>query len=102
MTIHDQRTPAQRSTHQWAIVARDTMPHHEGGATGGTSRCAWAVPEVAMLLDVEAWVSNRTEMRSVRIINLNTFRPPKGTARFAIYPIGLSHNAFKHYPKRKA
>jgi hypothetical protein len=55
-----------------------------------------------MLLDVQAWASNRKEMRDIRIVNLNTFRPPKGTARFAIYPIGLTHDAFKHYPKRKA
>ena len=75
---------------------------HWGGATGGTSRCAWAVPEVAMLLDVEAWASNRKEMRDVRIVNLNTYRPPKGTAHWSIYPVGLSHDAFKHYPKQEA
>ena len=102
MTTHDERTPIQRITHHWAVVARDTTMSKWEGTTGGTSRCAWAVPEPIMLIDVTAWIKSRPEMRSVRTINLNSYRPPKGTARFAIYPIGLTHQAIKYYPKTEA
>lgn len=94
MVRKDDRTPKQFSTHQWAVVARDTMLSGWGDAQGGTSRCAWAVPLLTVNLDrVENWVRSRSEMKNVNIVNLNTYRPPTGTAHFHIYVITPTHPA---------
>lgn len=88
MTIQDDRTTAQRSTHQWGVVARDTFMSGWGEAKGGVSRCAWAVPMDTVNIDrVEQWVRSRKEMRYVNVVDLNTYRPPKGTAHFHIYVV---------------
>ena len=97
MIRKDDRTPAQRVTHQWAVVARDTMMSHWGGATGGTSRCAWAVPIHSVDLDrVWNWVRSRKEMKSSAIVDLSTYRPPAGTANFHIYVVTPTHPAAKY------
>jgi len=94
MIKRDERTPAQRATHQWAVVARDTMMSGWGEATGGTSRCAWAVPIHSVDLDrVYNWVKNRTEMKNVHVVDLSTYRPRTGTAQFSIYVVGPTHPA---------
>ena len=84
----DDRTPAQRLTHGWGVVARDRLMSGWGGATGGASRCTWAVEgNNGELEQVERWVRSRPEMRYVKIVNLNTYRPPRGTAHFHIYVV---------------
>jgi len=94
MIKRDERTPAQRATHQWAVVARDTLMSGWGEAKGGTSRCAWAVPIHSVDLDrVYNWVRGRTEMRNVHIVDLSTYRPPTGTAHFSIFVVKPTHPA---------
>jgi hypothetical protein len=39
------------------------------------------------------WVSSREEMRNVNIVNLNTYRAPRGTAHFHIYVVTENHPA---------
>jgi len=93
MIKRDERTPAQRATHQWAVVARDTLMSGWGEAKGGTSRCAWAVPEFIDLDQIENWVRGRREMLNVHIVHLDGYRPPRGTAHFSIYVVGPTHPA---------
>lgn len=38
----DDRTPEQRETHRWGVVARDKFMSGWGQAFNGASRCAWA------------------------------------------------------------
>jgi hypothetical protein len=84
MTTVDDRTPEERKSHKWAVVARDPFMSGWGSAAGGTSRCGWAcTPE---LLDtVEKRVRDRGDLRYVNVVNLDTYRPPRGTAHFHIY-----------------
>lgn len=92
MIREDDRTPEQHITHRWAVVARDRFMSGWGWAAGGASRCAWAVPlepngGTRALDDVLTWVRNRKEMRYVNVVNLDTYRPPRGTAHFHIYAV---------------
>jgi len=92
MVRKDDRTPEQQHTHRWAVVARDRFLSGWGQAAGGYSRCAWAVPlgpkGGTMALDaVLWWVQGRREMSHVRVVDLSTYRPPRGTAHFHIYAV---------------
>ena len=93
--IEDDRTPEQRKTHTWAVVARDKFMSGWGGAHGGASRCAWAVPDEMVsngLFDrLERWVRNRSEMVYVNVVKLDSYRPPTGTAHFHIYVADINH-----------
>lgn len=64
-----------------------------GGATGGASRCAWACAPDVDISRVERWVKSRSEMRSVNLVDLDSYRPPRGTAHFHIYVADRDHVA---------
>lgn len=91
----DDRTAEQRKTHLWAVVAHDKFMSGWGGARGGSSRCAWAVPvefvHDGKLNRLENWVRNRSEMRYVNVVKLDTYRPPRGTAHFHVYVADADH-----------
>lgn len=91
----DDRTKEQRKTHVWAVVARDRFMSGWGGAAGGSSRCAWAVPsDDSVNIDrVERWVRSRSEMQYVNVVKLTTYRPPRGTAHFHVYVVDADHPA---------
>lgn len=94
MIKQDDRTAEQQATHRWAVVAKDRFMSGWGGARGVASRCAWAV---APDLDVERvlrWVQSRSEMRYVNVVDLRSYRAPRGTAHFHIYVAGPEHPAF--------
>lgn len=73
MKTKDDRTAAQRLSHQWLITATDRYMSGWGGARGGLSKCAWACDSREAANACHAWVSARSEMKYVRI------RPPYGT-----------------------
>ena len=89
----DDRTPEQKNTHRWGVVAKDKFMSGWGGAAQGASRCAWACGPGVNLDRVERWVRNRREMRYVNVVDLNTYRPPRGTAHFHIYVADKEHPA---------
>jgi hypothetical protein len=93
----DDRTPEQRKTHVWAVVAYDKFMSGWGEAKNGTSRCAWAVPDEFVrdgrMDRLEAWVRNRSDMRYVNVTKLDTYRVPRGTAHFHVYVVGENHPA---------
>lgn len=98
MKIQDDRTEEQRKTHRFAVVARDKFMSGWGGADGGVSRCAWALPgDGSVNIDrVENWVKDREEMRNVKVVDLSTYRAPKGTVHFHIYVVDAKHPAATH------
>jgi hypothetical protein len=94
MKTIDDRNEEQKKTHLWAIVAKDRAMSYWGGAQGGVSRCAWAVP-FADLDKVDRWVRARSDMSYVRPIALANYRAPKGTAHLHIYAVDQNHPALK-------
>jgi hypothetical protein len=99
MKLEDDRTEEQKATHTLAIVARDKCMSGWGGARGGASRAAWAIdPRGEVNPDrVERWVRSRKEMQYVNLVDLRTYRPPKGTAHFHVYVVAdNSHPAARY------
>ncbi len=89
----DDRTQEQRKTHRWGVVARDKFMSGWGQCPNGFSRCAWACAPDVNLDRVFGWVKSRAEMRYVNIVDLNTYRPPRGTDHFHIYVCNAGHPA---------
>jgi hypothetical protein len=75
----DDRTDAQLATHHHAVIATDRCMSGWGGARGRSSVAGWAFQSSALAdgrsVEVEKWVSARSEMRRVRIVDLRTYRP---------------------------
>jgi len=94
MTRKDDRTAEQRATHRFGVVASDRFMYGWGDAKGGTSRCAWACHPDANIDRLERWVRRRSEMRYVNVVDLSTYRPPRGTAHFHIYVANPDHPGF--------
>lgn len=95
MTKQDDRTPEQRKTHRWGVVARDKFMSGWGGAKGGASRCAWACETLEDAERLLKWVSDRDEMIYVNLVTLHDYRAPRGTAHFHIYVAGPEHPALR-------
>lgn len=93
-TIQDDRTEDQKKTHILGVVARDSCMSGWGGAKGGASRCAWAFDPAKVNSDrVFNWVKARSEMKFVNVVDLRTYRAPRGTDHFHIYVCGPDHVA---------
>lgn len=92
----DDRTDDQKKTHIWGIVAADRFMSGWGQARGGVSRCAWACHPDVNTDRVWNWVKSRSEMRYVNLVDLRTYRPPRGTAHFHIYVCDPDHTAAKY------
>lgn len=95
VTIKDDRTAEQKTTNVWAVVAKDKFMSGWGAASKGASRCAWAYESLEDAERGEKWVANRSEMIYVSVVNLDTYRAPKGTAHFHIYVAGKNHPSLK-------
>lgn len=96
MILKDDRTPEQKNTHIWGIVAHDKAMSGWGGASGGASRCAWACPQDVNSDRVYNWVKSRGDMCYVKKVDLSTYRPPRGTAHFHIYVVDAGHPAARY------
>jgi hypothetical protein len=94
MIKKDDRTEELKKTHVLAVVARDRCMSGWGGASGGASRCAWAFDPREVNSDrVFNWVKRRSEMQFVNVVDLSTYRAPRGTAHFHIYVCNPDHPA---------
>jgi hypothetical protein len=107
MIKKDDRTEEQKTTHVWAIVARDSFMSGWGQARGhggawrvgspfrergdGVSRCAWACHPDVNTDRVFNWVKSRSEMKNVSLVDLRTYRPPANTAHFHVYVCNPEH-----------
>lgn len=96
MNTQDDRTEEQKRTHVWGVVARDRFMSGWGGARDGASRCAWACPSEVNTDRVFNWVKNRSEMKYVNLVDLRTYRAPRGTAHFHIYVCNPDHVAARY------
>ena len=96
MIIQDDRTPEQKKTHVWGVVGRDSFMSGWGGATGGYSRAVWACGPNVDSDRVFNWVKSRKEMRYVSLVDLATYRAPKGTAHLHIYVVDEYHPAARY------
>lgn len=87
MITKDDRTPDQKKTHRRAVVARDSFLSNSA-FTGGNSRVAWACSSDTEALSFYNHIkNNRQAMKYVSIVNLDTYRPPRGTSHFHIYVV---------------
>jgi len=93
MIRQDDRTEEQKKTHIWGVVGRDSFLSGWGGASGGYSRAAWACGPDVNADRVERWVRSRGDMKYVTVVDLSTYRPPRGTAHFHIYVVDPLHRA---------
>ena len=95
MIKQDDRTSEQKQSHTFAVVARDKFMSGWGNARNGSSRCGWACPDMDTANQLLKWVQNRSEMRNVNLVDLRTYRAPRGTAHFHIYVAGPDHPALR-------
>lgn len=73
MIIQDDRTPEQKLTHFYGIVATDK--HLSGwGHCPGKSVAIWAVSNHAHAVKLLEWVKSRREMRYVKIVDLRNYK----------------------------
>ena len=91
MEISDDRTQEQRETHYLAVVGRDSFLSGWGNASNGYSRAAWACAPNVDVNTVERHIRNRSDMKYVNVIDLRTYRPPRGTVHFHIYVCDKNH-----------
>ena len=85
MITKDDRNEKQKCTHNLAVVARDKFMSGWGLAANGASRVAWACETESQMQTIYTRISNRKEMVYVNVVDLRTYRAPRGTAHFHIY-----------------
>jgi hypothetical protein len=91
MTIRqDDRTKAEKATHNWLVTATDNFMSGWGQAKNGLSKCAWAC-KWEDLDKVEKWVRNRSEMKYVNVVNGKWY--PRNAAHVHIYVVHEGHPA---------
>lgn len=90
MITKDDRTPEEKKTYKWGVVAKDKFMSGWGEARGGVSRCAWACAPDADINKLLRWVESRSEMRYVNVVDLSTYRP-KNTVHYHIYKCEKDH-----------
>ena len=83
MTLQDDRTPEQHSTHNLIVMTTDRCLSRWGQAAGGPSYTGWAFQD-GELATVMGWVQARTDAKRVRVV-LGDYRPPSGLGHCHIY-----------------
>ena len=91
MIKQDDRTEEQKKSHVWGVVAKDKFMTGWGHAANGASRCAWAYETHGQARKGLEWVEGRKEMRYVSLVDLRTYRAPRGTAHFHVYVANSDH-----------
>ena len=91
MKIVDDRTEDQRKTHRFAVMATDKFMSGWGHASGGSSVCGWACAPDVNTDRMWNWVKSRREMRRVRVVCLDNYRPKGNVAHCHIYVANEDH-----------
>ena len=92
MTIKDDRTGHQRTTHPVIVVGTDSFLSGWGEATGGKSYAGWAC-RYEDQYKVERWVRKREDIKRVRIVGSDY--KPQGVGHCHIYVVTPGHPALK-------
>lgn len=98
MEYNDDRTPEQKLTHPWVVLAKDKFMSGWGRARGGASWCGWACATLPEAERVESWVRNREEMRRVRITKTEgtrRLRLARSCINFHLYVVDAFHPALR-------
>ena len=74
MIIQDDRTELQKSIPHYIVVGTDTFL--SGCGEGMRSYAGWAV-RWADLRECEEWVESRSDMKRVRVVDGQTYRPTR-------------------------
>jgi hypothetical protein len=93
-TIKDDRSEEQKQTHKWLIVGTDNFLGRWGRECGAidrnqTSLAAWACEE-GKTNDCQCWVEGRNDMKRVRMVLADTYRPKN--AHLHIYVWGADRD----------
>ena len=83
--IQDDRTEAERQSHQEAIVGTDSFPYNWDEANSGVSYTAGAFRDGEQAA-CQRWVNSRSDMTRVRIVRLDGYRPNAHTRIFTYKP----------------
>ena len=74
MIIQDDRTPEQKLTHLWGIVATDSFMSY-WGACPGKSVAIWALQNYSDAVKFLSYIKTRRRcMKYVRLVNLKNYR----------------------------
>ena len=97
-TIEDRRTPEERKTHRFLVIATDRYMSGWGGAEGGTSVCVWACASEEDRRRVWDWVASRGDMKRLRSTydgaGRAAYKPARrGVAHVSFYVVGPDHRA---------
>jgi hypothetical protein len=85
MTIFkDDRTEEQKSTHRLAVVGTDSFMSGWGDAAAGASYAGWAFKDGDYGACL-AWVDRRSDMRRVRVVTLEGYKPNAAHTHIYIY-----------------
>ena len=82
--LKDDRTDAQKGTHRFAWVGTDSFMSGWGAAAGGSSYAGWACTDAEMNA-CESWVRGRGEMKRVRLVALDGYRPDAAHTHIYVY-----------------
>lgn len=74
MIIQDDRTPEQKLTHLWGIVATDLSMSYWGECPNGKSIIIWALENYSQAEIILEWVKTRPEMKRPALVNLKNYR----------------------------
>ena len=73
-TYIDDRTTDQHATHRLAVIGTDSFMSGWGGAEGGASYAGWAFQDDNYTACLN-WVKGRSDMKRVRLVTLEGYRP---------------------------
>jgi hypothetical protein len=76
----------------WLVVGTDAFMSGWGKASAGNSYAAWQCT-TQDLDKVEAWVRGRSEMKRVRVVQAEGYRPGRYCAHLSIYQVVPGHVA---------
>ena len=80
----DDRTEEQKKTHKMAVVGTDVYMSGWGLAENGTSFAGWAF-EDGQYSEVLAMINGRSEMKRVRLVSLEDYKPTAKHTHIYVY-----------------
>jgi hypothetical protein len=93
MILKDDRTEAEKETHNYGITAIDKFMSGWGGSAGGNSRATWACKKEDWHKVID-WVESRAEMKYVNLVKLDSYRA-RNTAHHHIYVVNDGHPSLR-------
>ncbi len=80
----DDRTEEEKKTHKLAVIGTDSFMSGWGMASGGVSYAGWAFRD-GDYSKALAWINSRSEMKRVRVVSLDDYRPRAAHTHIYVY-----------------